>query len=103
MSDKLLNPDGSRYVALSIKSLAKIKSWCDANETEHLVVAYQHACRVLGEYLDGDVYCFYRAGLDLRYREVVYDGLYVLRDYVGRQILKRIKSEAATAAKGSGA
>lgn len=94
--EKRKDPDGRPYVAMSGKSLSAVLAWHDENEDDDLAKAYAAANWALNGVLefreDGH---HVKAGIRYDfYSEEVVQGMYIVRDHIGRQILKRIKRDA---------
>lgn len=99
MKDRKQGPDGRPYVPLSVVSLRKVASWCDVNEDNDLAKAYMAACFAMNgvEEFEEDLWRI-KSGVPYEfYFSHVTRGIYMVRDFIGRKILRIIKSEQSSA------
>lgn len=96
-SDRRIGPDGRPYVEMSAKLLRAAYAWCEKNKDEHLAKAHMRACYALNGVLEFQENWFKcDAGISYRFfDDEVVKGMFMMRDHIGRQILKRAKQEAA--------
>lgn len=101
-SDRRIGPDGRPYVQLSPKLLRAAFDWCERNKGEPVSIAYMQSLVTLTEIIEfreiefrkGD--SFVDIGVPYEFfDDEVAQGMFMTRDYMARQILKRAKQEAA--------
>ena len=95
--EKRKDPNGRPYVAMSGKSLRAVFAWYEENKDDDLAKAYAAALWALNGVLEFDEGAHHeKAGIRYDfYSDEVETGMYIVRDHIGRQILKRIKRDAA--------
>lgn len=96
-SDRRIGPDGRPYVHLSPKLLRAAFDWCERNKGEPVSIAYMQSLVTLTaiiEFRERD--SFVDIGVPYEFfDDEVAQGMFMTRDYIARQILKRAKQEAA--------
>lgn len=96
-SDRSKGPDGRPYVRLSAKLLRAAFDWCERNEGDAVSIAYMRALVTLTAVIEfREENSFVDTGVPYTFfDDEVAQGMFMTRDYIARQILKRAKQEAA--------